>query len=475
MDIRNPKLHRHVGHATENMAMLAGIPPWTGEEATCRVSGRAASGHRFPDEKEGCVMRGVQRFAIVGVALFLLMGLVAEAANTPGIKTIRVDCNRGDSINQALADRADELIIEISGTCQEDVVIARDDVTLLGLGSDPTVVALANNAIWIDRASRVTLENLTVTGSINPDITGAGIFVFQSSGVVISNVQAEGNREGMRTYASTLRIVDSEFCGNSRGGLYIANGSSVIADGEEIAASQNGYFGLLLSESALRSPWPPGPRVLANDNGSDGVIIQAGATLLMGGRLEAKRNGWNGVRMVAGKLDSQYGLDVSDNEFGVQTGGPNAEVAVAGGENASVSGNTVGLYAGEGGYIFFNGILTGNTGAAVTAEGTGRVALSSTDCQGNGSGLNVHGGTAWIQESTIANNTNGDVDLSFGSRVTFDVGNTVGVVSCDDTVLVEGDVTCPEAKSARVAPPQMDWVAPMLRQPGDLMAPRLLP
>ena len=401
-------------------------------------------------------MRGVQRCAIVGVALILLAGLVAEAGSAPGVKTIRVDCNRGDSINQALADKADGLIIEIQGTCQEDVVVARDDVTLLGLGSDPTVIAQANNAIWIDRASRVTLENLTVTGSTNPDPTGAGIFVFQSSGVVISNVQAEGNREGMRTYASTLRIVDSEFCGNSRGGLYIANGSSVIADGEEIAASQNGYFGLLLSESALRSPWPPGPRVLANDNGSDGVIIQAGATLLMGGRLEAKRNGWNGVRMVAGKLDSQYGLDVSDNEFGVQTGGPNAEVAVAGGENASVSGNTVGLYAGEGGYIFFNGILTGNTGAAVTAEGTGRVALSSTDCQGNGSGLNVHGGTAWIQESTIANNTNGDVDLSFGSRVTFDVGNTVGVVSCDDTVLVEGDVTCPETKGETASPTLME-------------------
>jgi hypothetical protein len=129
------------------MAMLVGIPPWTGDESTCRVSDRAVSGHRFPNEKEGCVMRGVQRFAIVGAALILLMGLVAEAGSAPGVKTIRVDCNRGDSINQALADKADGLIIEVQGTCQEDVVVARDDVTLLGLGSDPTVVAQANNAI----------------------------------------------------------------------------------------------------------------------------------------------------------------------------------------------------------------------------------------------------------------------------------------------------------------------------------------
>jgi hypothetical protein len=423
-------------------------------------------------------MRGAQRFAIVGVALILLMGLVAEAGSGPGVKTIRVDCNRGDSINRALADKADKLIVEISGTCQEDVVVARDDVTLLGLDSDPTVVAQANNAIWIDRASRVTLENLTVTGSTNPDPTGAGIFVFQSSGVVISNVQAEGNREGMRTYASTLRIVDSEFCGNSRGGLYIANGSSVIADGEEIAASQNGYFGLLLSESALRSPWPPGPRVLANDNGSDGVIIQGGATLLMGGRLEAKRNGWNGVRMVAGNLDSQYGLDVSDNNVGVYAGGPNAEVNV-GGENTSVSNNTVGLYADEGAYIGFNGILTQNSGAAVTAEGTGRVYLSSADCYENSFGVEVHGGTAYIWNSTIANNTNGDVDgdvdLSFGARVTFAGANTVGIVSCDDTVLVEGDVTCPETKSETASPTSMGRVGLRDLLSSDLPASEWIP
>jgi hypothetical protein len=234
----------------------------------------------------------------------------------------------------------------------------------------------------------------------------------------------------MRTYASTLRIVDSEFCGNSRGGLYIANGSGVIADGEEISASHNGSYGLVLSESALRSPYPPGPRVLANDNARDGVIIQGGATLIMGGRLEAKRNIRYGVLMIAGSLDSQYGLDASDNAVGVVGGGPNAEVNVAGVEN-TVSGNTVGLYADEGAYIGFTGILTGNTDAAVTAEGTGRVYLSSADCYDNGLGVEVHGAPP-ISELHDQSNTNGDVDLSFGARVTH--GEHRGVVSCDDTV-----------------------------------------
>jgi len=283
---------------------------------------------------------------------------------------------------------------------------------------------------------------------------------WHDSGVVVSQVRAEGNREGIRTYGSSLEIVDSDFCDNSRGGLYLGNGSSVIIDGEEIRASGNGSFGLLLSEAALRSPWPTGGRLVTNDNPFAGVVLQGGAALLMGGPLEAKRNG-AGVRVIEGRLSATYGLDASDCNIGVLAAGPNADVDVAslaGGADASVAGNTVDLYAGEGGYISFNGILTGNTGAAVIAEGAGRVALSSTDCQGNGSGLNVHGGTASIQESTIAGNTNGDVDLSFGARATFDGTNVVGVVVCDGTVLVEGDVTCPETKGETASPSLMERV-----------------
>ena len=52
------------------------------------------------------------------------------------------------------------------------------------------------------------------------------------------------------------------------------------------------------------------------------------------------------------------------------------------------------------------------------------------------------GSSATFHDVTIQGNTP-DVNLLFGSRVDFEGTNSVGIVVCDDTVLVEGDVSCP--------------------------------
>jgi hypothetical protein len=133
--------------------------------------------------------------SLVCVGLVVLFCIGAEAEAQTGGTTIGVNCAKGGSINNALKLKADPLTIEIRGECHEDVVISRNNVTLRGIDPGATVVAASNQAIRIDRASRVTLENLTVTGSTKPALPGAGIFLFHSSGIVLSNVKAEGNRE----------------------------------------------------------------------------------------------------------------------------------------------------------------------------------------------------------------------------------------------------------------------------------------
>jgi hypothetical protein len=424
------------------------------------------------DVSTGTIMR-VRPFiiALVCVGLVWLFSAAAEAKDESGSKTIAVDCGRGGSINNALKDTASKLIIQIRGECHEDVAIARDDVTLSGVDPDATVVARSMRAVWIDRVSRVTLENLTVrggTGSTGP--TGAGIFVERSTGLTISNVKAEGNFEGMRTYGSSLRIVDSDFSGNRQGGLYIGNGSSLIIDGDEINVSNNGLYGLCLSESTLRSTWISPPRVLANDNAvnGSGVALQGRATAFLG-PLEAKRNG-TGITVYGGGLTAVY-VDVSDNGDGVFAFGPDAEIAVVG----SVSENTFsGLHAVEGGYISFSGTLADN-GLGVRAAYGGYVSLQGTLCQNNDWGVSVHGATARIGDSTIQGNTSGDVSLSFGARVSFGGVNDVGTVACDDTVLVEGDVSCPVTASVTVSPLQIGRVAPKTRQPDAPKPPRWIP
>jgi hypothetical protein len=55
----------------------------------------------------------------------------------------------------------------------------------------------------------------------------------------------------------------------------------------------------------------------------------------------------------------------------------------------------------------------------------------------------LRGSSATFHDSTVQGNTTTDIDLSFGSRVVFEGDNTVDDVTCDGTVLVEGDVSCP--------------------------------
>src|SRR3972149_8507765 len=74
-------------------------------------------------------------FRTVTAALLVLAALspVPRVSADP-VQTQRVDCAKGQSINQAL-DRDDErkpLLVVIRGTCTENVVVGRDDVTLQG-------------------------------------------------------------------------------------------------------------------------------------------------------------------------------------------------------------------------------------------------------------------------------------------------------------------------------------------------------
>ncbi|HUF78167.1 MAG TPA: hypothetical protein VMR44_04545, partial [Thermoanaerobaculia bacterium] len=58
----------------------------------------------------------------------------------PESLTVAVDCDAGDTIADALAQRADELTVEITGSCVEDVTIRRDRTTLVGVAPGAEIV-----------------------------------------------------------------------------------------------------------------------------------------------------------------------------------------------------------------------------------------------------------------------------------------------------------------------------------------------
>jgi hypothetical protein len=86
------------------------------------------------------------------------------------------------------------------------------------------------------------------------------------------------------------------------------------------------------------------------------------------------------------------------------------------------------LEVGEGGSALIIGGLTvqSNQIGGLLADGAGTLTLVSQTSN----------------PSSIENNTGTDVDLRFGTRVTFG-GVTIGSITCDATVLSRGTTVCP--------------------------------
>jgi len=361
-----------------------------------------------------CANRGL----VLGCAvLVLLTCFAAEAQDGSGVKTILVDCDKGQTIGKALEKKADELIIEISGTCQEEVVIGRNNVTLRGVMPGATVVAVSSTAIFLDRVSRVSIEDLTVQGGIEGpgEIGGAGVIVYLSTAVSVSGLVVEqGQSKGMTVLGSEVIISDTVFQNNQGYGLQ-GNQSSLVFLGGGVDFINNKYEGLLLSfQSRLLSL----AAIHANDNGESGIALgnHSSATLYV---VEVTENDLAGIMVTHGSVLVLGDVEASWNENGM--------MAMNGGQihiedgGANVHDNTLtGLSATDGGFFEFYGTVNSN----------------GTD------GVYLHGSSATFHDVTIQGNTP-YVNLLFGSRVDFEGTNTVDNIVCDDTVLVEGDVSCP--------------------------------
>lgn len=157
----------------------------------------------------------------------------APAAGAAAVKTVAVDCAAGDSINSALAKKADQLIIEITGLCAEDVQVRRDHVTFRG--TDPLVDGIQavgtgdpfGAAMLIREARFITIENLKFTGG-----TRAGLRIENARrNISASNCRFEGNGFwGVVSIGSLIDIVDSVATGNGSGGLIASENSFLLCD-----------------------------------------------------------------------------------------------------------------------------------------------------------------------------------------------------------------------------------------------------
>jgi hypothetical protein len=170
------------------------------------------------------------------VAALLMVGSTAGAAN----KEVRVDCSKGQSINRALQDVADDLVVEISGLCEENVVVNRERVTLRGAAPAADGIRAAtldspgSFAILV-RSSYVRIENLMITGGrtyglIVSHTGGYGRFGWGSDpGVEVINCRIVDNPGiGLLAEDSSVTVRDTTLRGNARGGAYALGGSGSL-------------------------------------------------------------------------------------------------------------------------------------------------------------------------------------------------------------------------------------------------------
>lgn len=344
---------------------------------------------------------------VFGIAVCLT--LLASAGQAGTTKTIKVDCFKGDSINAALEDKAEELIVEISGFCQEKVVIRRSGVTLRG--SDPALDGIrgigaggralvevwdSSSHAYLDETLDVTLESLSLTDS------GIGLFVSGST-VRLANCRFLGHAESGAFFAADAfaYVTDTRFA-QSGIGLNIQHSSGVIC--ERCGFEENGQYGMRTYRGGL------------------GYC----------GDCEFLDNDWAVLSISDGHAFVWDSLVSGDRGLAAGRDG------LLSGDSNEVSTSGIALHASEQAEVRWSGgLLTGS----IQAEWKSLVSLSSAmqlDSAGGNqvrhdSTILIHGGTTLDGTTTLDTFSNGE---AIG-------GSAVGSLSC----INGGDLFCDESVS----------------------------
>ena len=354
--------------------------------------------------------------------------ILAWPATASALKDLVIDvnCASGDRIARAL-DRPNvldrRLVVVVNGTCPENVVIERDDVTLKAGGSGGGVSATdaTTPAIHVHGARRVIVENLTVIGGQHAVyVTGNGSAAVRGSSVrnaVLTGVQVEGGSNAL-VDASTIE-------NNGNSGVVAVGASTVALYGSAVRG--NALYGVVASRASnitVGNVDAAGNVCCGNtieNNAFDGVLVADGSTSILNG---------NTIQM-NGTTVGRFGVLVTRASSAVLRGGnvvrQNGSATAGGGVLASAA--TLGTGPGDTPVIPSTNEITantfgiqGNTGATLILQGGVRVNGSKL------SGVVVdHGSRLRTNGSTISDNGAHGIFAARNSSVSLDAAaNVVG-------------------------------------------------
>jgi hypothetical protein len=262
--------------------------------------------------------------AIIAFASALSLGSLVPGAAADQTRAVHtVNCNRDQTIANALkrADPGDT--IRVTGTCVERIVIKKDRITLDGQGSavldgeggGPTEFS---GVVTVDGAKGVTIKGFVVQRS-----PGEGILGRRGAAFVVQNTTVQDNVfTGIAVGdGSTAELTDVTVKRNLAG-LDIFTGSAAVLRGTIVLQNNTANGAEINGLSVLEIR---GAHVQASDNGGVGIIAGSGQLALFGfpstagSTLTASGNGFAGLVIASSQLTAfpRCKITVANNAIGL--------------------------------------------------------------------------------------------------------------------------------------------------------------
>lgn len=277
---------------------------------------------------------GKRRFALwtfAAVALAMAAGASAQPNGgcAPNAISIKVDCDKNQTINAALACAAYSsrpVSLDIYGTCKENIVIQNSDrITLTG-HNGASIVDQSNGTsatVEVSFSSLITVQDLIITGgSQGFDCGDMSTCRLQNS--TVQNAAGPGVQIRSR---SAVEDTNNTIQNNGGRGISVYNGSTLISLGDTVTGS--GASGvavegasMVASSSTFKSSAGNGLRadnnaavrlqdVVISNNGANGISLESGATIQWFDNVGSIITANSGNGMILGdQVNSQFsGLD----------------------------------------------------------------------------------------------------------------------------------------------------------------------
>lgn len=326
----------------------------------------------------------MRRTVLATLAVLTAIGMLPTASAQSN--TFAVDCNRGQTITQALrqGDFRQPLVINVRGTCREFLNITRANVTLRGTPEAEIMAPDNAHDLVTISADKVTLENLTLTGGLTGlTVNHEPTFIAQE--VTVQDTSGVGVRVRVgdaRLISCTVQRSGSYGIDVVRGGSVVLSGGSQVMDnvGAGINAARHGLVNVNNS-TVMR-------------NGAQGIVLAQGSQGFITNQSTIAENAGNGIDVLMSQANITGGNTIRDN-FGFGIAGHGAPITID--ENTITRNKNDGVI----GYIGTTLVLHGNT-------------IS----ENNGSGVRSMGNSlVQISGATIENNASNGITLVWGAKL----------------------------------------------------------